>query len=194
MPYQFPLTRSMLCLLLGLSVPASALAGPQSRGEPANARPQLENYADPDEFISDVLAWQQQQRSAKSADTAADEQEPANNSGSWHNITGPEKLDEAIRKAYGYTPPDYKARYRFNRTTHLSFPLPRLESSQMSGQAITGGLRRETIQERSLKPLPELRSILNETEKREDLSIAPRQQAPRNEGDLNRQSVRFQAR
>ena len=166
--------------------------------EPApDARPKLADYQNPDHFVRDVLAWERRHGRGNDSD-ASDEsgEKPANYTDSWHNITGPEKLDEALRKAYGYTPPDYEARYRFNRTTHLSFPLPRLESSQMSGQAITGGLSQspQETKKRSLKPLPELRSILNETEKREDLSIAPRQQAPRNEGDLNRQSVRFQAR
>lgn len=132
-------------------------------------RPQLHQYDNPDQFITDVLAWERRQRQQKNQTTQKENDGP--DSTDWHDITGPETLEGALRKARGYTPPDYEAQYRFNRTTHLSFPLPRLEGEQMSGQAITGGLRDQALDQRSLEPLPEMRMILEEADDEDVLTV-----------------------
>lgn len=156
-----------------LVVPALLFAGMShaDSGQVPEERPTLENYDDPDRFITDVLAWEKHQRQNKTQKKQKSQKgHTSSEPEDWHDITGPETLEGALRKARGYTPPDYKAQYRFNRTTHLSFPLPRLEGEQMSGQAITGGLREQTLEQRSLEPLPEMRMILEEAGDEEKFS------------------------
>ncbi len=112
----------------------------------------------------------------------------------WHDVNGPETLEGALRKARGYTPPDYDARYRFNRTTHLSFPLPRLEGEQMSGQAITGGLRKEELEQPSLEPLPEMNMILDKIGDTEDFSGKERQETLPTPVENRRKTVQVNTR
>ncbi len=137
----------------------------------ASQRPQLENYENPDKFVQELLAWERQQRQSDNNSARTDRPSKQRD---WHDITGPETLEGALRRARGYTPPDYEAQYRFNRTTHLSFPLPRLEGEQMSGQAITGGLRDQALDQRSLDPLPEMRVILEEAGDEDELTVPDR--------------------
>lgn len=147
-------------LLPPLLLPLCLAAAPSHDNSPA--RPQLEDYRSQNEFVKDLLAWQRQQRQAK-ADGAAENIRPQPDPHDWHHITGPEKLDEALHNAYGYVQPNYTEKYRYNRTTHLSFPLESLPAGQLSRQAIDGGLQDiPADSSRSLQPLPELRSILEE--------------------------------
>lgn len=154
------LTLPVLTLLISLSAWADPDPSSQSSRIPEE-RPRMENYADPERFVADVLAWEKQQKKANKPTRQHSSGPYAE--GNWHQVTGPEKLDEALRNAYGYTQPNYQEKYRFNRTTHLSFPLERLESGQLSGQAITGVLQPTAGEAPSLEPLPELESILQET-------------------------------
>lgn len=56
-------------------------------------------------------------------------------------ITGPEDLNEAIEKARSIEHPDYKEKIRYKRTTHISFPLTKIESADdMSQASIAGAL------------------------------------------------------
>lgn len=58
-------------------------------------------------------------------------------------ITGPEDLGEAIEKARSIEHPDYKEKIRYQRTTHISFPLNKIESpDDMSRASIAGALGR----------------------------------------------------
>ena len=171
-----------------------AFAGPQSANA-TDQRPQMEDFSDPERFVQELLAWKRREKSSEGSrgeDTS--KTGSVAREGDWHDITGPETLEGALQKANGYTPPDYEAQYRFNRTTHLSFPLPRLEGEQMSGQAITGGLREQTQEAPSLEPLPEMRMILEEAGEEEEIG-APDGRAflPAPNG-LRRQTVQVNTR
>ena len=63
----------------------------------------------------------------------------------WHNVTGPEDIDQAVRNAWGYQQPEYEDPLRFDRSTHISFPLPPLPGAAMSEHTIEGGIAREDI-------------------------------------------------
>lgn len=142
-------------------------------------RPKLDQYANEEAFVKDVLAWEKRKRELEAQGRLEQEtaSEAESRPGDWHHITGPENLDEALRNAYGYEQPDYKEKYRFNRTTHISFPLERLGPGQLSRSAITGGLHGDQSYQRSLQPLPELRTILEETSDMLELGeLAPRQE------------------
>lgn len=154
-------SRHLPALLLLTLLPCLAWAGSSALPQ----RPQLEHYDSQTEFVKDVLAWERRKRQleATGRQLHAEKPEPAADPDDWHHITGPENLDEALRKAYGYEQPNYRQRYRYNRTTHLSFPLERLPKQQLSRQAINGALYPAADEERSLEPLPELRTILDET-------------------------------
>jgi hypothetical protein len=153
----------------------------------------LDDYKNPDAFVRELLAWKRRkmQTEGTSAKRAQNSQPKQRD---WHDITGPETLEGALQKARGYTPPDYEARYRFNRTTHLSFPLPRLEGEQMSGQAITGGLREETVKGRSLEPLPEMRMILEEASDEEKFSVPDNRSFLPTSSGTRRQTVQVNTR
>lgn len=109
-------------------------------------RPKMEDYQDRDAFVADILRWQRErdQLSARAArgelpplpaDSAA-EHDPAD----WHTITGPEDLETAVRNASGYQQPEYEEPLRFNRTTHISFPLEKLPAETMADKAVNGAL------------------------------------------------------
>lgn len=109
-------------------------------------RPKMEDYQDRDAFVADILRWQRErdQLSARAArgelpplpaDSAA-EHDPAD----WHTITGPEDLDTAVKNASGYQQPEYEEPLRFNRTTHISFPLEKLPAEAMADKAVDGAL------------------------------------------------------
>lgn len=157
--------RTALLLFLALTA-TTGYGGSEQTGtasQPLRERPQLEDYTDTDRFIADVLAWERQKRDLQQAASNEQFRQPPETD-DWHNVTGPEELDEALRKAYGYRQPQYKEKYRYNRTTHLSFPLEKLESRQLSSQAITGALLETPEEEElSLEPLPELQTILDDT-------------------------------
>lgn len=113
-------------------------SGPsQTAGATSEARPNIADYQDQKQFVIDVLAWEKRLRSSTAANTSAIEQNGADNH-DWHRITGPENLSTAIQNADGYVQPNYKKTYRFNRTTHISFPLPKLMSTEMAEEAATG--------------------------------------------------------
>lgn len=55
-------------------------------------------------------------------------------------ITGPEDLDTAVELAKDISHPEYKARIRYNRTTHISFPLQSIDGSDMSQASVGNAL------------------------------------------------------
>lgn len=145
-----PLTR-VITLLAALSaiLPASALATDNNGLESPHqqvlqqvlgSRPDIHDYSRQDEFVTDLLAWQRQKaalaaRLAKGESIAPKSPEPRAN---WHHITGPEDLDTALHNAHGYQQPNYRESIRYNRTTHLSFPLTPLPQQQLSEKALIG--------------------------------------------------------
>ncbi|MFP5430664.1 MAG: hypothetical protein ACLGHE_06735 [Gammaproteobacteria bacterium] len=69
-------------------------------------------------------------------------------------ITGPEDLEVAVELAKDISHPDYKAPIRYNRTTHISFPLPSIDGSDMSQASIEGGLVASPAKDGKLDLLP----------------------------------------
>ncbi|MCC1496994.1 hypothetical protein [Alcanivorax sp. 1008] len=129
-------------------------------------RPKIENYQDREAFVADILLWQRERdqlaaRAARGelpplpAESAA-EHDPDD----WHTITGPEDLETAVRNASGYQQPNYSEPLRFNRTTHISFPLESLASEDMSDKAIDGALGAE--HEQPEKPASAMTELLLE--------------------------------
>ncbi|PKM22777.1 MAG: hypothetical protein CVV10_02630 [Gammaproteobacteria bacterium HGW-Gammaproteobacteria-14] len=115
----------------------------QATASSLSERPKIENYQDRDAFIADILAWREMQALAlpKLPDQSASSAHNNNNDDpydpdDWHRINGPENLDMAVRKALGYEQPHYREPLRFNRTTHVSFPLEQLPSETMSINAV----------------------------------------------------------
>lgn len=103
-------------------------------------RPEIQHYARQDKFVTDLLAWQRhkteleaKQARGEAIATAAPEPRP-----NWHHVTGPEDLDTALHNAQGYQQPHYRESIRYNRSTHLSFPLSPLPQQQLSEKALTG--------------------------------------------------------
>lgn len=96
-------------------------------------RPQISDYEDQTAFVADVLAWEKLRDHL--ASNPAPEPEQAETAHDWHHVTGPEDLDTAIMNAEGYEQPVYREQLRFNRTTHISFPLPKLDSREMAEKA-----------------------------------------------------------
>lgn len=125
-------------------------------------RPRLERFASYDEFLKAMVAWEARQTSAPPAATAPAAAQPVAKAPSTRPIpvpegvdptsetappplaiTGPEDLEVAVELAKDITHPDYTAPIRYNRSTHISFPLPSIDGSDMSqasiGDAINGG-------------------------------------------------------
>jgi hypothetical protein len=130
--------------LLILLTPLYSPAGDLSAWLPP--RPKIENYQDREAFVADILLWRKQrdQLAARAArgelpplpsDTSAD-----HDPDDWHRITGPEDLDTAVQKAHGYEQPHYQEPLRFNRTTHISFPLEQLPMEALSTNTVDGTL------------------------------------------------------
>lgn len=55
-------------------------------------------------------------------------------------IIGPEDLNDAIEKAKSIDHPDYKERLRYRRSTHISFPLSRIDNPDDMSQASIAGV------------------------------------------------------
>lgn len=135
-----------LLALLGplLTAHASAddgsLTKPQQQAlkQALGPRPDIHDYQRQDQFVTDLLAWQQRQtrltaKLARGEFIAPPRPSPSKD---WHHITGPEDLDTALRNAQGYVQPNYKVPIRYNRTTHLSFPLAPLPGQQLADKAL----------------------------------------------------------
>lgn len=131
-------------------------------------RPQISDYQDQSKFVADVLAWEKLRDEL--ANSPPPPPEPTDLD--WHHVTGPEDLDTAIMNAEGYIQPSYKEKLRFNRTTHISFPLPKLDSQEMAEKAAAAEaalLRKDMIEEAELlseylqEQLDQLRALTAQT-------------------------------
>lgn len=136
-------------LLTGLAVLLPALSVAESSGYLTGwlpPRPKMEDYQDREAFVADILRWQRERdelarRAARGELPPLPEESGAEHDPEdWHIITGPEDLDTAVKNAYGYEQPVYEEPLRFNRTTHISFPLESLPLDVMSSNAVDGVL------------------------------------------------------
>lgn len=124
-------------------------------------RPRIEDYQNREAFVTDVLAWQKDRDAvialARQGALPKISEESAADSHDWHTVTGPEDLNTAVMNASGYQQPVYKERRRFNRTTHISFPLPQLPLESLSASAVNDSLGKTPV-----KPETELPNELAE--------------------------------
>lgn len=139
-------TTIMLISVMALALSGQALAA-QGAESPQDAlaralgpRPEIRDYTRQDRFVTDLLAWQRHKseleaKLARGESIAPPAPAPQPN---WHHVTGPEDLDTALHNAQGYKQPNYQEPIRYDRTTHLSFPLPPLPQQQLSEKALTG--------------------------------------------------------
>ncbi|MCH8544133.1 MAG: hypothetical protein LAT61_11230 [Alcanivorax sp.] len=104
----------------------------------ADGRPVMSEYDDAQAFVADMLAWRQGAMPDRAPRADAAPQQPALGEGMkpWHRVTGPEDLEQAVDNARGYEQPRYREPRRFERTTHISFPLPPLPADSMAREAL----------------------------------------------------------
>ena len=131
----------MMLALNGQALGAQDVESPQEALVRAlGARPEIRDYTRQDRFVTDLLAWQRHKseleaKLARGEPIAPPAPAPQPN---WHHVTGPEDLDTALHNAQGYKQPNYQEPIRYDRTTHLSFPLPPLPQQQLSEKVLTG--------------------------------------------------------
>ncbi|HCT39634.1 MAG TPA: hypothetical protein DF427_00330 [Moraxellaceae bacterium] len=121
-------------------------------------RPRLDQFSSYDAFMKAMVAWESRpaRPHAIKAQTAAatprlpstrpipvpEGIDPTSESAPPPlAITGPEDLDTAVELAKDISHPDYTAPVRYNRSTHISFPLPSIDGSDMSQASIPNGLQ-----------------------------------------------------
>ncbi|WP_290516732.1 hypothetical protein [Alcanivorax sp.] len=135
------LISAMMLALNGQALGAQDVESPQEAlARALGARPEIRDYTRQDRFVTDLLAWQRHKseleaKLARGESIAPPAPAPQPN---WHHVTGPEDLDTALHNAQGYKQPNYQEPIRYDRTTHLSFPLPPLPQQQLSEKVLTG--------------------------------------------------------
>lgn len=153
------LSQSLLFALTLLSAAWSWAAATGSTG--TAERPQLKNYASSYQFLQALEDWNKAQATAKTIGNPAEASATAPESSQKSHIVpsipagidptsesapppiivvGPESLDEAVSLAKDIHHPDYKEKVRYHRTTHLSFPLPSIDGSDMSQASVGNAL------------------------------------------------------
>jgi len=131
----------MMLALNGQALGAQDVESPQEALVRAlGPRPEIRDYTRQDRFVTDLLAWQRHKseleaKLARGESIAPPAPAPQPN---WHHVTGPEDLDTALHNAQGYKQPNYQEPIRYDRTTHLSFPLPPLPQQQLSEKVLIG--------------------------------------------------------
>ena len=131
---------TILALLLLLTMTAQAETALEAAENWLPPRPDINTYIDEAAFVSDVLAWEQKRQHIaqriESGQLPASPHSPSSEEHDWHHVTGPEDLETALQNAHGYEQPEYPEKLRFNRTTHLSFPLQHLEKEQLAEKRV----------------------------------------------------------
>lgn len=165
--------RPVIALFLATALPAALAAelpDPLARLMPP--RPVIENYQDQTRFVADVLAWERQrqalQQRLKNGELKLEDDNARDTEDNWHHITGPEDLETAINNARGYIQPRYRERYRYNRTTHVSFPLEHLPSDALAHEVIPSLPQAKPPLELELEELPE--QVLTQLERVQELT------------------------
>lgn len=131
--------RGVAILMFSLLLPSSLQAeGPIREKHMAapDPRPQISDYEKREDFVRDILAWKKRNSESARSDAGSADDNTTAEPLDWHHVTGPEDLDTALRNAEGYIQPHYQQPYRFDRTTHISFPLNRLEREQLAEKRV----------------------------------------------------------
>jgi hypothetical protein len=151
-----------LSSLLMLAVTALIFVSAPLHAATDEQRPRLEHFASYEAFMKAMMAWEARPATppaptaappATAAATSVAKQPttrpvplPAGMDPTSEAappplaITGPEDLDTAVELAKDISHPDYTARIRYNRSTHLSFPLPSIDGNDMSQASIENSL------------------------------------------------------
>ncbi|MDX1804571.1 MAG: hypothetical protein R3292_10855 [Alcanivorax sp.] len=144
MPEQLRQLIALALLMLALGAGIAHASDADQLARVMGPRPDIHDYTSQDQFVQDLLAWKARRAELKRklahGERIAPPLPPKHYD--WHHITGPEDLDTALKNAKGYVAPHYKAKKRYNRTTHLSFPLPHLSGGQMASESISGALEK----------------------------------------------------
>ena len=139
--------KAALCLSLfcGLALTGITHASPELSDEQQimleqalGPRPEIRNYSKQDQFVTDLLAWKARRKELTEKLHAGQAILPPqpDQPDDWHHVTGPADLDTALQNAQGYQQPNYKEARRYDRTTHLSFPLPPLGKQQLAKERL----------------------------------------------------------
>ena len=134
--------------LLVLALAASA-AGTLAAA--AEERPRLEDYPSSYAFLQALEAWNRShpdgappaavaQAPAATAQPAAPVDPTSEQAPPPFEITGPENLDHAVEQARGLDHPAYKEKLRYHRTTHISFPLNKIDGQDLSQASVGDAL------------------------------------------------------
>ena len=146
------LTLALTLLMLSGVSPANADSRTDDLSAWLRPRPNIELYENRTEFVADILLWRKERddiaaRAARGElPPLADEQTAAHDPDDWHVIKGPEDLDTALQNAAGYEQPIYPEPRRFNRTTHVSFPLPELPLENLEQSLVEAALITTTLE------------------------------------------------
>lgn len=117
-------------------------------------KPRIEDYADYNAFLVDIMEFRRQKQekaAARAAASSAAAMDSAALAGvaiqdpdagrALYDISGPESLDDALVRASKLPHPVYDEPERFGRTTSFSFPIPQMEGDEMADKEIQGQLQ-----------------------------------------------------
>lgn len=135
---------------LKLLVIALAASAAGTLAAAAEERPRLEDYPSSYAFLQALEAWNKThpdgspppvtqappvpRQPAAPVDPTSEQAPPP------FEITGPESLDHAVEQAKGLDHPAYKEKIRYHRTTHISFPLNKIDGQDLSQASVAGAL------------------------------------------------------
>lgn len=156
-------------------------------------RPRLQNYPSYYQFLQALEAWNKANPQGKVAQQPTPAVEvppppPANIDPTSELapppfiVKGPEDLDQAVELARDIEHPDYKEKIRYNRTTHISFPLKSIDGSDMSTASVGDALSLGTVTGGSQSLSAAQLSSLLEQEGRRQAESRTDSDAPRSPG------------
>lgn len=164
-------TMKPLSSFIKLAIVALAIgSAPLHATSDEEGRPRLDQFSSYDAFMQAMVAWESRParpQAIKSQTAATTPRPPATrpipvpegvdptseSAPPPLAITGPEDLDTAVELAKDISHPDYTAPVRYNRSTHISFPLPSIDGSDMSQASVPGALQTDTRTATSSPPL-----------------------------------------
>lgn len=112
-------------------------------------KPRIEDYSDYNAFLVDIMEFRRQKQEREEAARAQQAAREATSAAgaaatsvdqSLYRIEGPETLDSALERARQLPHPVYEEQERYGRTTAQSFPIPTLDSPDLSEADVPGML------------------------------------------------------
>ncbi|MDQ8037863.1 MAG: hypothetical protein REI12_10605 [Pedobacter sp.] len=128
----------------------------------AEERPRMEDYPSSYAFLQALESWNKAHPNGTPASkptvttkpTPQVAQDPTSElAPPPFEVTGPESLDTAVEKARNIAHPAYKEKIRYQRSTHLSFPLHSIDGQDMSQVSVGDSLdlKGQTEEEKKLE-------------------------------------------